>query len=111
MGISNAQKYQNAKSKEPNYNRRRSLQYRYGLTVEQYDAMMASQNGACAICKSVVPLVVDHSHTTNEVRGLLCNNCNGGIGLLRDDVTVLTSAITYLGGRSQMVEAPDCDSG
>ena len=80
--------------------RRRSvLRSKSGLTPEGYDALATAQNGACAICgcrSDTRALHVDHDHRTGKIRGLLCNNCNRCLGLLKDDVAVLRSAITYL---------------
>lgn len=80
--------------------RRRSvLRSKDGLTLEEYDALLLKQGGACAICgqsPSLKALHVDHHHETGNVRGLLCNNCNRCLGLLKDDVAVLRSAIVYL---------------
>ncbi len=81
--------------------RRFKLWSKYGLTTEQYRTLLDKQEGTCAICSQDAParaLHVDHDHETGEVRGLLCNNCNRGLGLLKDDVVVLRSAITYLEG-------------
>jgi hypothetical protein len=73
----------------------------YGLTPEAYDKMYAEQKGACAICRthsSELPrgLAIDHDHETNEVRGLLCHECNAGIGMLGDDPVNIKSALEYL---------------
>ena len=61
--------------------------------------MFVDQQGCCAICTR--PFVgqrpaVDHCHTTNKVRGLLCQKCNTAIGLLEDNITSLENAIKYL---------------
>lgn len=73
---------------------------KYGLTPESYAAIHEGQSGTCAICKSACPtgrrLSVDHCHSSGRVRGLLCSNCNIGIGNLRDSVEILRSAIAYL---------------
>lgn len=56
----------------------------FGITVEQYAEMLASQDGVCAICQKPptrVPLAVDHDHQTGRVRGLLCTACNLGLGI------------------------------
>jgi hypothetical protein len=70
---------------------------KYKLTRADYDRMVAEQQGCCAICHSEPSaLVVDHDHATGAVRGLLCRNCNLGIGLLRDDLDLVYSAVQYL---------------
>jgi hypothetical protein len=63
---------------------------KYGVTREQHDRMFDEQGGCCALCRtpqSELPkrLGVDHNHVTGEVRGLLCDPCNRGIGLLYGD--------------------------
>ena len=69
---------------------------KYGITLEQYRTMSDTQNDKCAICKDTTKLVVDHCHNTGAVRGLLCNNCNRGIGYLKDNKDNLKSAIDYI---------------
>jgi hypothetical protein len=71
------------------------------MTYERYLKMLEDQNYCCAICsihKDLVKrqLAVDHNHDTGEVRGLLCDACNGGIGKLKDSATILLKAIKYL---------------
>ena len=73
--------------------------YKYSLTKEDYLIMLEKQNGVCAICKKEDPtqrLSVDHCHTTNKVRALLCSNCNTGLGLFKEDIMLMTKAINYL---------------
>ena len=82
--------------------RRKHYRAKYGITVEDYDRLFELQDGKCAICGDSDTgkfnhLCVDHDHKTGEVRGLLCNPCNKGIGCLRDDKEILKSAISYLG--------------
>lgn len=77
------------------------LRSKYQLLPGDYDAMLASQGGGCAICDSRFnangkPFVVDHCHKTTKVRGLLCSTCNTGIGHLRDSEFLLARAIEYL---------------
>lgn len=76
----------------------------YDLTLDEFNSILEQQNYACAICghtdmtdKNFFP-VVDHDHNTNQVRGLLCMNCNMGLGKFKDDVNLLYSAIAYIGG-------------
>jgi ferritin-like metal-binding protein YciE len=74
------------------------LKHHYGLSVEEYAAMLARQGGACAICRerSEETLCVDHHHVTRLVRRLLCRRCNLGIGHFRDDPRLLRAAADYL---------------
>lgn len=71
---------------------------RYGITVEEFARMEATQGFTCAICPE--PLGpsphIDHCHTEGHVRGLLCSSCNLGLGHFRDDIEALSSAIRYL---------------
>ena len=77
------------------------LRRRYGITPEDYDGLLAHQQGVCAICGATEPggrgrFHVDHCHDEGIIRGLLCANCNQGLGKFKDDPTLLTSAIAYL---------------
>lgn len=75
---------------------------KYGLTVEEYEALAAEQGGVCAICgSSVLPgrekrLSVDHNHKTGKFRGLLCGGCNRGLENFRDNPELLRKAAEYL---------------
>lgn len=75
---------------------------KYGITLDDYQEMLAQQEGKCAICGSTEAknfgdtLVVDHDHATGKVRGLLCGTCNTALGKFRDDPQILRSAICYL---------------
>lgn len=83
----------------PLFFKRKDLQKKYKITLEQKEAMWLAQDKKCKICKRNIllwPAHVDHDHITSKVRGLLCNFCNTGIGFLQEDVTVLQAAITYL---------------
>lgn len=66
------------------------------MTRAIYCALIEQQKGACAICGSVGPLVLDHCHTAVAFRGLLCNLCNVGLGAFRDDPALLRQAARYL---------------
>lgn len=85
----------------------RHLRRTFGITIEDYRAMEVAQGGKCAICGNppgARRLHVDHNHDTGKVRALLCKGCNNGIGMLREDIDVLASAMAYLiehnGGQS-----------
>lgn len=73
---------------------------KYGITLEEYNKMLADQKNVCAICGLFCTtkrnLAVDHDHDTGEVRGLLCSNCNRGLGHFQDKVNNLEKAIEYL---------------
>lgn len=68
----------------------------YGLSEDAYRKLYESQGGKCAICNQEKPLVVDHCHKDNVVRGLLCRACNTGLGVWRDNQEILDSAKKYL---------------
>lgn len=81
--------------------RGQKLRAKYGIGLAEYETLLQAQNGKCAICGCVnqregYSLAVDHCHLTGRIRGLLCNNCNRGIGLLNDSVVQLQKAIDYL---------------
>jgi len=78
-----------------------SLEKTYGITLEQYSQMFEEQKGCCAICNRHQSefkraLHVDHDHSTGEVRGLLCGNCNTAIGLLDESLQLFDKAQQYL---------------
>lgn len=77
----------------------------YGMSREEYNVMLAEQDGKCAICKNEETAIfkgrpkelhVDHCHETGKIRGLLCGCCNGGLGLFKDNVDTILAAIRYL---------------
>jgi len=73
---------------------------RFGITVDEYHALLIKQNHVCAICGNPCStrrwLSVDHDHETGKVRGLLCAKCNTGLGLLGDNLGALCMALDYL---------------
>ncbi|RKN41569.1 recombinase [Micromonospora endolithica] len=79
-------------------NREYHLRQRYGVGQKEFDELLAEQNGVCAICGGEDPQHLDHDHRTGWVRGILCFNCNGGLGQFRDSPARLARAITYLRG-------------
>lgn len=73
---------------------------KYGLTPEDFDALLEKQAGLCVICKEELSpgrgRHVDHDHGTGAVRGILCNGCNVGLGYFRDSPEILKSAANYV---------------
>jgi hypothetical protein len=94
---------------DPDYNRNRNLQRRYGIDVEEYRNLIADHNFACGICKVEIPEtiaykgkrsgVVDHNHETGDIRGILCQKCNLVLGHARENTDILYRAIVYLSER------------
>lgn len=79
--------------------RNRHLQVKYGITVDEYDTMLKAQDGMCAICgvdRIGRNMPVDHDHQTGEIRGILCENCNRGLGLFMDNPHNLRLAADYI---------------
>lgn len=78
--------------------RERNLKNAYGITHAQYMKQVEQQQGLCKICnkKTDISLAVDHNHITGEVRGLLCFNCNAGLGQFKDNLDNVCSAYNYL---------------
>jgi len=77
------------------------LEKKYGITIDDYEAILVAQKGACAVCCSVTArgngkFHVDHDHKTGKVRGLLCHDCNVGLGNFKDSPELLEAASTYL---------------
>lgn len=101
------QAYQQAlRAQEPRYWVGGNLKRFFGITRDQYDEILASQGGTCALCERTEDTIggdgktrllsVDHNHTTFEIRGLLCHSCNVGVGHFRDDPAALRLAADYL---------------
>ena len=87
--------------------RRHNLKKKFGITLEQYNEMLAAQGGVCAICGEpesqvfkktgrLYDMPVDHDHSTGNVRSLLCNNCNHGLGHFKDSPELLRRAARYI---------------
>jgi RNase P subunit RPR2 len=84
------------------HSRRTRLKLMYGLTIEQVEQMHVDQGGCCAICDQSIELWartthIDHCHDSKRVRGLLCEDCNRGLGCFKDSVDSLRKAVDYLG--------------
>jgi hypothetical protein len=69
----------------------------FGITLDQYEELKQAQEGRCAICGSAErPLVIDHCHSQNRVRGLLCGQCNSALGLLSEDENIVLGLLAYV---------------
>lgn len=79
----------------------------YGITLEDYDKMFEAQKGLCAICgnpetvkrkndTAIRRLAIDHDHRTGKIRGLLCGDCNVGLGKFKDSANIIDKAAKYL---------------
>lgn len=83
------------------YHREMHLKRKYNLSVEEYNAMIEAQNNQCAICNYEFgqrkgDIHVDHCHTSGQVRGLLCDKCNRGLGYFNDNTEALINASNYI---------------
>jgi hypothetical protein len=81
------------------------LRYQFGMSLEEFEKLFKAQNGRCKICGKTQEennkrLSIDHCHKTGKIRGLLCNNCNRGLGLFKDNPALLESALSYLNAES-----------
>ena len=108
------QNRENVRKRNAEYNERRKQKYgntikrsqknwnlkKYGLTPETYQDLVLAQGNRCAICNiapsEIKALAIDHCHSTQQVRGLLCSACNLGLGNFRDQTDLLVKAIKYL---------------
>lgn len=97
-----------AKNGSRGINWERRIKYVFGMTREDYDHLLASQGGSCAICQTKSPIgrrykngriekfSIDHCHRTGRIRGLLCMKCNMSIGQFDDSLPLLQKAMEYL---------------
>jgi len=100
------QRKKSADKKASDAKRKRELRIKrqYGISQEQFLLLKEKQNSLCAICGAKPEiLVIDHCHTTGDIRGLLCHGCNRGIGLLKDNIDILNKAVHYLGNENRSV--------
>lgn len=97
------QKKKEYREKKPEVKYNSHLKIKYGITLDQYNVMLEQQKYSCAICKEkdngdkrYRNLFLDHCHSTGKVRGLLCKNCNYGLGNFKDNLILFEQAINYL---------------
>jgi hypothetical protein len=81
--------------------RRGKMRYKYGITHQEYSDMLAAQGGVCKICRRDPSttnrrLHLDHDHDTGQVRGIVCHQCNIGIGMFQNSPERLRAAADYL---------------
>jgi len=93
-------RYTSKPSSKENY-WKNSIWYKFKLTPEDYTSILNSQCGVCYLCDKTPEengkrLGVDHCHTTGDIRGILCDSCNTGLGMFFDNTEVLQKAIGYL---------------
>lgn len=78
----------------------RRLRYNYNISMGEYEEMLEEQGGLCKICRGTNAdgrrLTVDHNHSTNQIRGLLCTKCNLGLGHFKDSINLLEAALLYM---------------
>jgi len=94
------------RKRNPDLAKNSDLKRSYGITLAQYETMLATQGGKCAICKGSERtrdkdggprrMPVDHDHNTGKVRGLICTHCNRALGMFKDNVEILKAAISYV---------------
>mgnify|MGYP000125404305 CR=1 FL=1 len=94
--------YEANKERMSERQRKYQLRDKYGITEEDYNNLLIKQDYSCAICRTDKPtgkwkrFAVDHCHHSGDIRGLLCNECNRGMGLLKDNPELLEKAASYL---------------
>lgn len=82
--------------KNPEVRRKSTLKRKYGISEEQAQNLVSGQAGKCEVCNFREARCVDHDHNTGKVRGLLCKQCNAGLGLFKDSTEWLLNAVRYL---------------
>lgn len=80
--------------------RKYHLHHRYGVGTKQVEAALAAQGGLCAICRVKPATQVDHNHASGQMRTMMCDGCNGGLGAFRESEALLLKAIAYLERRN-----------
>lgn len=99
--INNKKWMSNNKESQRQREFKRNLRVKFGMTEDDYYEKLESQNNGCAICRSRFSLsgrhlAVDHDHKTGKIRGLLCNECNTAIGLMKENTDLFYNATVYI---------------
>lgn len=95
--IKNKDTYEAYRARASQLSRKSYLKNNWNMTTDDFNKMLATQENRCAICgNSPKVLHIDHDHNTGKIRELLCNNCNRGIGHLKESESILISAISYI---------------
>jgi hypothetical protein len=84
------------RTKKPDTQYYRKIKQKYNILEIEHHQLIAKFDGKCGICKTEDKLVIDHSHATGKIRGLLCSRCNTGLGMFGDNVLLLLQAKIYL---------------
>lgn len=85
------------------------LKRRYGIDANEKAECIKDQGGVCLICLRAPAVHADHDHGTGEIRGMLCFNCNGGLGQFKDDIEIMDRARQYL--RGELIRPYRIDAG
>ena len=73
------------------------IKHRYGLTLDKWHDMLIAQQGRCAVCnETMTDPVVDHCHSSGDVRKLLCRLCNIAAGAVKDNPSIAINLSKYL---------------
>lgn len=103
--------YLDNKERVQEMSRARNLERKYGITHEEWETLFGEQGEVCAICGAEESggfgWATDHCHSTERLRGILCNRCNLAIGLMGDNPLVMLAAAAYLGG-TELDESGTC---
>ena len=105
--VKNKDKILELRGKERERTKNTHLVRRYGITLQQYNEMLHKQDSKCYICKIGIDetakktLVIDHCHSSGNVRKLLCNSCNTALGLIKESKDTLNNMINYLNEHKQ----------
>lgn len=91
------ERYAQAKAQDPAIARRRAIKQRYGLTLEEYEARLAAQDGRCYVCGRTDTIMhLDHNHLSQLLRKFLCGPCDRALGFAYDSPEILRALADYL---------------